>query len=233
MSRRSTVGRSGLGIVTGLAAEAAIARGLTPLVRCSGGDAGRAAVLAEELAAAGVSMLWSFGIAGGLAPTLGSGRIVLATEVLTEAGSLPADRSLLASLAAALPEALPGPIRASEAPVATPDAKTRLHRATGALAVDMESGAVARVAQRHGLPFAAIRTIADTARETLPPAALVGLDAQGRPALAPVLQALAHRPAQLPALLRLAWKTRIALTALGRVRGRLLALGPGLSTLAP
>ena len=40
-------------------------------------------------------------------------------------------------------------------------AKPTLHRTTGALAVDMESHVAARIAARHGLPFAAGRVISD------------------------------------------------------------------------
>jgi adenosylhomocysteine nucleosidase len=58
--------------------------------------------------------------------------------------------------------------------------------------------------------------VADPAERALPPAALIGLDAAGRPALGRVLLSLVRQPAQLPALLQLARDTRRALAALRR-----------------
>lgn len=50
---------------------------------------------------------------------------------------------------------------ASVASVASESAKRKLAEDFGALAVDMEAAAVARVAQGHGLPFIAIKAISD------------------------------------------------------------------------
>jgi hypothetical protein len=72
------------------------------------------------------------------------------------------------------------------------------------------------VAARHGLPFAALRVVADTAVEALPPAAVAGFVPAGRSPLRPVLAELARHPAQLPALIGLAVRTAAALRALGR-----------------
>jgi len=46
--------------------------------------------------------------------------------------------------------------------------KQRLSRQTGAIAVDMESAAIAEVARTHGVPFAVVRTVSDVADEDLP-----------------------------------------------------------------
>ncbi len=51
----------------------------------------------------------------------------------------------------------------------------------------MESHHVAEAANAHGLPFLVIRAVADTAVDTLPEAALVGLNEEGRPAIGAVL----------------------------------------------
>lgn len=45
--------------------------------------------------------------------------------------------------------------------VAGPEAKRLLGRQFGALAVDMEGAAVAEVAEKHGIPFMAVKTISD------------------------------------------------------------------------
>src|SRR5205807_10330301 len=69
------------------------------------------------------------------------------------------------------------------------------------------------------------RTVIDSARRDLPPAALVGLRHDGTPDVLAVSRSLARRPSQLPALARIAvdaWTARQALR-----RGRTL-LGAGL-----
>jgi hypothetical protein len=91
-----------------------------------------------------------------------------------------------------------------------------LFQRTGAVAVDLESGAVARAATKAGIPFIVLRAIADSATRDLPPAARIGLDAQGRATLGTVLGSVLSHPGQLPALIRLALDTRVALKALAR-----------------
>jgi hypothetical protein len=68
----------------------------------------------------------------------------------------------------------------------------------------MESHLAASAARRHGLPFAALRIVADPAHRSVPACAIAGLGADGRTALAPLLRALAANPAELPMLAMLA-----------------------------
>ena len=49
-----------------------------------------------------------------------------------------------------------GTLLAGTAVVTATAEKARLFEQTGAIAIDLESGAVARVAARHGVPFAAL-----------------------------------------------------------------------------
>ena len=88
----------------------------------------------------------------------------------------------------------------------------------------MESHVAARVAARHALPFMAIRAISDTASETLPPAALVGMNPDGSMALGSVLRSLARHPAQLPALIRTGRSAEAAFGVLGRVAAAIASL---------
>ena len=98
----------------------------------------------------------------------------------------------------------------------TAETKHRLWATTGAATLDLESGAVARVATLHGLPFAVLRVICDPAERDLPPAALAALDASGAIGLARVAGSVTARPGQIPALLRLAADATAARRALGR-----------------
>jgi adenosylhomocysteine nucleosidase len=92
--------------------------------------------------------------------------------------------------------------------------------------VDMESHAVATVAVAAALPFLVIRAIADPAGRALPPAALAGLSPTGEARPWAVLAALARRPGQLIALIRLIGDSAAGFAALGRAGSR---LGPRLA----
>jgi hypothetical protein len=117
-----------------------------------------------------------------------------------------------------------------DTPLADAAGKAAFFAATGAAAVDMESAIVARAAERHGLPFAILRVIADPAHRPLPGAALVAMRADGEVDLAAVLGALIREPSQLPALIRLALDTRRAFSALVHARALLGAEFASVST---
>ncbi len=121
-----------------------------------------------------------------------------------------------------------GPILGSDAMLAEAGAKRAAHRATGALAVDMESHIAAHIADRHGLAFAVARVVSDAADRGLPKAAQAGMAANGRIDLLAVLRALAADPGQLPALIRVGREAGAAFRALGRGRD---LLGPRLGRL--
>ena len=92
--------------------------------------------------------------------------------------------------------------------------KRRLHGRTSAAATDLESGAVARVAAEHGLPFAVFRAVCDPAERSLPPAAVAALDAHGAVDIWRLIASIVARPGQLPALLALATDAAAARRAL-------------------
>ncbi len=205
-----------IGIVVGLAAEGKIARSLSSRVLISGGDPELAMRHAQELVQAGASTLMSFGIAGGLSPNLPSGALIVADEVVTELEDYPAMASCAERVGART-----GAIYGGDSIVATPAEKAELRQRTGALAVDLETGPVARVAKEAGIPFIAVRAIADPSDHGLPPAALLPLSASGQPRLMAVLWSVATHPGQIPALIRTAKQTRAAMTALKQAARRL------------
>jgi len=98
--------------------------------------------------------------------------------------------------------------------------KRRLFAATGAQAIDLESGAVARIATAYRLPFIVVRAICDPAERDLPPAALVALDQRGGIGLFSVLSSVARAPNQIPGLLALARDAAQARRALLRLELR-------------
>jgi adenosylhomocysteine nucleosidase len=200
---------------SGLAAEAKIARAAGFPVVIGAGDRERTAALVESVVQ-GASCLISFGIAGALAPDLQAGDVVISDEVVAEGERWQADpwfQARVGDLAGTI-GAFRGPVFGASAILATEADKRRAWRETGALAVDLESDVVARIAAGAGIPFIVVRTIADSAWRELPPAALIPLSEVGTPKLARVLASVVRRPGQIRALIRLAWETRRALSAL-------------------
>jgi len=197
-------------VAVGLKSEAAL---LPPGVRVvvSGGDPTRLAALLDALPD-DVTAVLSFGIAGGLAPEIATGEVVVASAVWDDGTLWPVDAVWLAGLSVRR-----GLMAASAGLLSDAAAKAALHRSSGALAVDMESGAAARFARVRGLPFGVLRAVADGPQDVLPEAAAVGLNPNGSPAPGRVLAALLRRPGDLPALLRLASASAKAHAALRKV----------------
>ena len=211
-----------IGVITGMASEARLMRGLGVEAIATGGDprATRAAI--ADLIGRGADRLVSFGIAGALDPGLQPGDLVLGAAVhMPEGERLPVDQKWLVQLATHLPTARIADIAGSSAIVATAERKATLHRDTGAVAVDQESHWVAEAVHADRVAFVVIRAIADRAGDSLPPAVLAGLDAQGRPRPLAVLAALLRNPGQIGALIRVALQTRKALRTLLRSRAAL------------
>lgn len=200
-----------VGIITGMRAEARLLRGL-PLVACAGAEPEAAA---RALVAAGATRLLSFGLAGGLDPALAPGRVILATTIIDGGERWPTDGAW--RRAARGPGRGGAPLLASGRPLAGRADKAAAFAATGAAAVDMESGAVARVAAQAGLPFLAARAVADPAWQSLPPQALACIDGQGRLRLRAALWALLRHPAETA---RLALQAQAGMAALRQLIGQ-------------
>jgi adenosylhomocysteine nucleosidase len=200
---------------SGLAVEAKIARAVGFSVVIRAGDRDRTAALVAT-AAAQTDCLVSFGIAGGLAPELEAGTVIVSGEVASEGRNWaiePRLRRRLSQFARSI-GAVEGLVFGAGSILATQIEKRRAWATTRALAVDLESEIVARTATALGIPFIVLRTIADTARRDLPPASLIPLRADGQPRVSRVFAAVLRRPSQLAGMIALAQETRIALSAL-------------------
>ena len=208
------------GAVTGLAAEARIARRAGLVAAAGAGTPDGTEHAIRNLIEQGVPGLVSFGIAGGLAPNLASGTLIAPAAVRggdNESYWVDVEwhaRLTRAAHAAGIPVVVGG-LLGGEKIAASVSEKARLHHATHAIAVDLESHHVARAAARARIPFLVFRVIADAAQRDLPPAALVPLTRSGHPSVR-VLGSIAVRPGQISALLTLARETRTALEALER-----------------
>ena len=199
-----------IAIICGLKSEAAVVRAAAPAekvrVGVSGADAKRAEALAAEFCRDGAKAIISVGVSGGLSPQLNTGDLVFGNVVRTEKGEeFPADPTLLTALETAdIPVAAPRAVLfGADVIIASARDKARLFDQFGALAVDMESHGAARAAKAAGVPFAAIRAIADPCSRALPPAALNAVTPDGGTRVFSVLLECAKAPRQFPALLQL------------------------------
>jgi adenosylhomocysteine nucleosidase len=204
--------RAKIGFVVGLSAEARLLRRFGVQVGIGGGFPAGAARAAEKLVAEGAIALVSFGLAGGLNPALPPGAVLLPESVIDDGEIYACDPSLVEWLGGTNAKFIMSAKRVAE----TAADKTSLFEATCAQAIDLESGAVARVAAAAKIPFAVLRAVADPARRNLPPAALIALNGAGEIGFLSVLGSVLLQPAQIPALLALAQdaaKARHALIA--------------------
>lgn len=220
-----------VGIVTALRVEA---RCLTPLrlpfnESVSLGDnaaiwlCGMGAKAAREAAvglrADGATALMSFGVAGALDPGLRPGDLVL-PESIHAGHLLPVDLDWRTRLQQQLSTHLNiagGILAASSQVLTSAVAKRELAEATGACAVDMESGAVAEVAASAGVPFLAVRVITDPAEYSPPAALLAAVHPDGGVDLVRLLALLLRSAVTLSTLLRLAAEMRAARSTLSTV----------------
>ena len=200
-----------LGILTGLAFEAELLRPLPPdvIVVCAGMGPARAAQGTSRLIDRGATHLLSFGIAAALEERLKAGTVVVSTKL----GETPCDPAWVAATAQGL-SCLAGAFVDAGGILDSPTAKVALRSQTGAIAADMESCAMARAAGQR--PCIAVRAISDEVDQSLPRAAVAGVDEMGRVRIGSVLKELVRGPGQIGDLIRLARSTARARHALAR-----------------
>ena len=230
-----------VGVIIALEAEA---RALTPRklrlgmaedldggvrVHICGMGMAAASAAAQELAESGVAALAMYGVAGALDPALISGALLCPREVLDQNGErYTTDAGWRLRLAAGLGNL----VLRNEAlltvrePLLTPQSKADAWRAFKAVAVDMESAAVAEVARACGLPFLALRAIADSAQDSIPLPLAGAIDSWGRAQPLGMAAALLRHPTLIPRLPHLAATMNRASAALRRATQ---AAGPALA----
>lgn len=220
-----------VGVVIALEAEA---RALTPRklrlgmveeldggvrVHICGMGLAAASAAAQELADAGVTALAMYGVAGALDPALVSGALLCPLEVLDQNGERYAtDTGWRRRLGARLGNLVlrDEALLTVRAPLLTPQSKADARRDFKAAAVDMESAAVADVARALGLPFLALRAIADSAQDSIPPPLAGAIDSWGRAQPLGMAAALLRHPTLIPRLPHLAATMNRASAALRR-----------------
>jgi len=191
------------------------------MLKVSGMGPRRAALASRTLLENGATALLSWGSAGGLAPKLFPGNLILPKTVIASDQSL---YHVETSWHHRLCNRLKGhvdfhtePLVESATVVCTPAEKTVLFYRTGAIGVDMESAAVATVAQEARVPFMVVRAIVDSADTTIPDSSLNAVDEFGQLSCLKLIQGLGGHPGELFALVRIARNYRAAQRALAKV----------------
>jgi adenosylhomocysteine nucleosidase len=160
----------------------------------------------------------SAGFGGGLSPMLRRNDILVADRLLHVGGAeLPVELPPGLSAAIAQRSAHCGTLLTIDRVVRTPSERKALLARTGALAVDMETFAVAEVCAARQVPFSSVRVINDTADETLPRDVEYLLTQKTTAArLGAALGAVCRRPASAKDMYQL---RENALVASGRLAG--------------
>jgi adenosylhomocysteine nucleosidase len=234
------------------------------LVRVSGVGARAARAASEALVAGGARALVSWGIAAGLEEGVVPGTLVLAERIVAEpivanaaanaaanvaavdslapragfvAGGIATTAPWADRVAARLGSVVPivrGSIACPARALRT-TADKRVLAATGAVAADMESAAVAEVAQRAGVPWLVVRAVADGVDVPVPMSVIQAIDDDGRLRWTRLGARLTRHPrdvARLPALARGFRAALATLRVVATVAGDVLAT-PGAGPAGP
>lgn len=213
-----------IGVVTGLKMEAMCCpRNVTCI--CNGPGEKRASAACRKLLKVGIDGIVSFGLAGALSNELKPGCIILASEVVLSNGHqrIPTcslwRKRFQSRLTTLLPttSTVEDKLASSNRVIRSCLERTELLEGTGAIAVDMESGAVATYASYANIPFLVVRVIVDSLRYDLPDTVLTVIDSNGNCNLPHILSMLVKHPLQGKVLMQLGLDTFLALSMLRRV----------------
>jgi len=101
--------------------------------------------------------------------------------------------------------------------LATAEDKQNLHSKTNALAVDLESFAIAQLATETTLPCISVRAIIDEASQCIPEAVIKHTDIFGRPDIFSLFSSLIRQPGLITELIKLGIGMKAATTCLNTV----------------
>ena len=177
------------------------------LVICSGAGAENARKAAETLISNGATHLISWGCAAALSPELKSGDLTLASTLLASNSQRIDLKSewyrLVQKNLSTFLTIHTGTLLESLKVISLSSDKKQLYFATNAIVLDMESVAIAKVAQEKDLPFLAIRAIADPVTMDLPKAIAYSINNKGKVILLRLLSYLFFHPYELVGLIKL------------------------------
>jgi len=178
-----------------------------PLLFISGIGSEAARDGAVCLVGQGATALLSWGCAGALSSKLEPGDLLLPEIILAEEGQLFHTHEIWRKR---LTEQLTDTLKwhkdmlvESSRMVSGHEDKQSLASTSGAIAVDMESAAIGRVASQAGIPFMVIRAVADTVDEKLPSCISEAMSDRGQIQMRRLFPSLILQPVLWPKLIRL------------------------------
>ena len=214
-------------LITGMQMEAQCLDALTrylpleqrPYIHCAGPGPVRATIACQYIEQRIISGIVSIGVAGGLDPELVAGTLLVPAAIINSDHQLmETDANWCANFSAALPSKPPSTLQiGTDVAITNSKEKERLFREYKAHAVDMESHILGEYAKERGVPFIVIRSVADTAKDTIPEAALAGLGVTGNIRPLQVIRQLLPNPKQIPAVLKLARGNVAAINSLKKI----------------
>ena len=181
-----------------------------------------ARIASELLVEKGVDRLISWGCAAALHSALRPGHIVLAESCIDAQHTVLElrNKDWINGFRSSFDRHFPmhvGMIAESLTIVETSADKISIRERTGAIALDMESTAIAKVANDNNIPFLTIRAIADSVNMGLPKAVSHAIDANGKIIIRKLLIFLLLHPAELRDLVKLGLAFNAAKKTLKRV----------------
>lgn len=180
---------------------------------------------AKKLTDLNINALISWGVAGALDAALKSGDLVIANSIISaRQNNLTTtlwQKRLLSFFTEKNQKALNADIYSSSEVCVTIEDKKMLFEKSNAIAVDMESAAIAETAMRDNLDFIVIRSIADKADMAIPEAVLNFTDNLGNPDIFKFIGSCLSKPGQIKELLTLAKCYKKALKTLDYIAGAL------------
>lgn len=192
-----------------------------PLLSISGIGPQAACTAATMLVEHGAAALLSWGCAGALSKNLAPGDLLIPRAVLAENGKiLHPDSIWRKRLTTQLSSTLKwheDMLVESGKMISGIEEKQTVAHTSGAIAVDMESAAIGRVARQAGIPFMVIRAVADSADEALPSCIVKMTPDNKQLQTRHLLPALISQPGLWPAMIRLGLHFRTATHTLGIV----------------
>ncbi len=175
-------------------------------------------MLAKRLTKLRTSGLISIGTAGGLSRHITPGTLLLPKRILLRNGTaLQTDPDWRAGVYEALQSHCPvntGDLLTVTDLARRPAQKRALYSETKAIAIDMESGQLAQLAERIGIRFMTLRAVMDTVDDEIPGAAVVAINEQGDTAIGKLVRYLLTHPGDLPGMIRIARRFQVAAGAL-------------------
>lgn len=175
------------------------------------------------------SLLLSAGFCGGLRPEIGLADIIIGSQVVRNTGSFPADPFLLETASSAF-KTIGCPVHVGTI-LTVDEVITSADGMQGRaepeiIAVEMESAHLAEAAQRHGVPFLAIRVVSDTPSAPWATEGRHFLKPDGHLNTASLAASLFRHPSRIPRLLHVASRLRPATRQLAQgIEALVKALG--------